>query len=103
MHGRTQREIQADVPDWTAWTHPAIPGGEHLDDVAKRADALLEQLLQGYAGQVLLVSHGSFLRILAARWVGQDPRFGAHLVIGTARIGILSIDRGRPVIERWNA
>lgn len=50
---------------------------------------------------MLLVSHGSFLRILAARWVGQDPRFGAHLVIGTARI--LSIDRGRPVIERWNA
>lgn len=101
--GRTQREIQAEVPGWTAWTHPAIPGGEHLDDVTKRADTLLEQLQQGDARQVLLISHGSFLRILAARWIGQDPGFGVHLVIGTARTGILSTDRGRPVIERWNA
>jgi broad specificity phosphatase PhoE len=101
--GRTQRAIQAEVPGWTAWTHPAMPGGEHLDEVTARADLLLERLVGGAARRGLLVSPRSFLRILAARWVGQDTRFGAHLVIGTARLGVLSVDRGRRVIERWNA
>lgn len=100
--GRTQREIQEEVPGWSAWTHPAMPDGEHLDHVAKRARTLIDRLVDQRPGRVLLVSHGSFLRVLAAVWTCQDPRFGAHLVVGTARLGVLSVDRGRPILERWN-
>ena len=52
---------------------------------------------------VLAFAHGHLLRILAARWLGQDPRFGQHLVLSPATISILGTERDEPALEAWNA
>jgi broad specificity phosphatase PhoE len=79
-----------------------MPDGEHLDDVIARAQGLVKELIASGPRRVLLVSHGSFLRILASQWIHQDAGLARHLKLGTARIGILGLDQDRPMIERWN-
>ena len=54
-------------------------------------------------GRVLLLAHGHVLRTLAARWIEQPVTVGAHLPLDTAKLSVLSYDRGTPTIDRWNA
>ena len=75
--GRTRVEIAKDVPGWTVWTHPIV-GGESLEAVGHRADRVIDRLLST-AGDVLLFSHGHFLRVLAARWIAATPVTGSRL------------------------
>jgi probable phosphoglycerate mutase len=48
-------------------------------------------------------SHGHFLRVLAARWVGWPVGAGLHLLLDTGTLSELDAKRGDPVIRRWNA
>ncbi|MGH7995654.1 MAG: histidine phosphatase family protein, partial [Opitutaceae bacterium] len=48
-------------------------------------------------------SHGHFLRVLAARWLGEPPRFGARLLFDTGSYSILGFERGERAIRTWNA
>lgn len=99
--GRTTAEIQQDHPGWSIWTDgPA--GGETIDEVAARADRVIERVRSG-SGDVLAFAHGHLLRILAARWVGLAPADGRRLLLEPATISILGWERETPVIERWNA
>ena len=66
--GLTTPEIREQVPDWTIWRYGAV-GGESVDQLAARADRVVEELL-GVEGDVLVFSHGHFLRVLTARWLG---------------------------------
>src|SRR5687767_5909010 len=62
--GRTTPEIRETVPGWTVWTHPC-PGGETAADVAARADAVLADARSALdGGDVVLVGHGHFSRVL---------------------------------------
>jgi len=54
-------------------------------------------------GDVLAFAHGHVLRILAARWVGQDPGFGRHLMLSPATISVLASEHDVPAFEAWNA
>ena len=54
------------------------------------------------ARDVLLIAHGHLLRILAARWLDEEPRFGRHLVLGPATLSILGYERDTPAIVGWN-
>ncbi len=99
--GRTSDEIREEIPDWTVWTHP-IPGGESLEDVARRADAVIAELLPT-GGDVLVISHGHFLRVLTARWVEAEPILASRLELWTATISELGWERERRVVEIWNA
>jgi probable phosphoglycerate mutase len=98
--GRTTLDMQQDQPGWTVWTH-AIVGGESLDDVRRRADLVIADLVRT-EGTTLVFSHAHFSRILAARWCRLPARTGRNLILDTARIGVLGDEHGTPAISRWN-
>ena len=99
--GRRRVDIAADDPGWTIWSRP-IPGGESLDELGSRADRVIESLLP-IGGDVLLFSHGHFLRVLAARWIEAPPVTASRLELATATISELGWETDRRVIEIWNA
>ena len=54
---------------------------------------------------MLVFSHGHFLRVLAARWVGQPVGFARHLLLGTAAVCVLGFDHNspdEPAVALWN-
>lgn len=98
--GRRTDDIRSEIPGWSVWTHEIIEG-ESLDQVGKRCDRVIERIKM-VTGDVAVFGHGHALRILAARWLEQDPRLGAHLVLSTASISLLGFERETPAILRWN-
>jgi probable phosphoglycerate mutase len=102
FEGRTTPEIRTEIPDWSIWTGP-WRGGETLDEVAARADRVIDRCLDPKVkGDALLFAHGHFLRILAARWIGLPAIRGRSFALGTATVGILGWERQTRVIETWN-
>jgi broad specificity phosphatase PhoE len=101
--GLTRDQIRERVPGWTAWSHPAMPEGERLDEVAVRALAVVQRVRGSGVRDVLLFSHGHFLRVLATTWVGAPPTLGEHLALDPATISELGWDREAPVVDRWNS
>lgn len=99
--GRTRKDIQAERPGWSVWTDGA-PNGESPDETKVRVDRIIARCRDA-GGQVLLFAHGHILRTLAARWIDQPVAVGAHLPLDTAKVSVLSSDRGTPTIDRWNA
>ncbi|HZC69137.1 MAG TPA: histidine phosphatase family protein [Jatrophihabitans sp.] len=100
--GRTTDEIRSDNPDWSLWT-VGTPGGEAQRQVAQRADRVLTRAAKALLdGPVVLVGHGHFSRVLAARWIGLPAAGGAHLLLGTAALAVLGAQYGVPAIVRWN-
>jgi broad specificity phosphatase PhoE len=99
--GKTTAEIREKAPEWTVWTQPA-PGGETADLIAARADRVIHRLLAEATDRALVFSHAHFLRVLAARWIGQPTSFGQRLLLDTATISVLSWERDERAIGRWN-
>jgi probable phosphoglycerate mutase len=99
--GITTAQIQERRPGWSVWTDQ-IPGGESLQQVADRADAVIADVRSRASKRAILVAHAHFLRILAARWIGQDPELAAHLSLEVSTLSVLGWDRGVPVIDKWN-
>ena len=50
-----------------------------------------------------MFSHAHFLRVLAARWIGEPPSFGEHLLLDTATLSVLGWQREERAIGRWNS
>jgi probable phosphoglycerate mutase len=98
--GRTTSEVRAEVPGWTIWDGE-VPDGETLAEVGVRADRLLVEF-RAVAGNVLVFSHGHVLRVLAARWLGLEPRAGALFALDPATISVLGYEHERAVIRAWN-
>jgi broad specificity phosphatase PhoE len=99
--GRTTPAIREEVPGWTVWQGP-VPGGERLEEVGARADRVLERLLAA-GGDVAVVSHGHFLRVLAARWLELPPVEGRRFALDTATVSVLGTERGSRALRLWNA
>ena len=99
--GLTRIEVQEGRPGWSIWTDGA-PNGETPDGIARRVDAVIAKC-RAQGGRVLLIAHGHVLRTLAARWIEQPVTVGAYLPLDTAKLSVLSYDRGTPTIDRWNA
>ena len=100
LEGRLTAEIREDYPGWSIWTGP-WPEGETVEQVGARADRVLARI-RAADGDVLVFSHGHFLRVLAARWLGLPPASGALFALSTATVSILGWDRENAVIETWN-
>lgn len=101
LEGLTTPQIRTDRPGWTIWSGP-VPGGETIDDVARRVDRVVERARRE-DGDVIAFAHGHVLRVLAARWCGLPPVTGKHLVLGPARPCTLGWEHEYPVVEEWNA
>jgi probable phosphoglycerate mutase len=99
--GRTTETIRAESPRWTIFQDGA-PGGESSDDVAARADRVIARAV-AVGGVVALFSHGHFLRVLGARWIGEPPAAGAWLGLDTATLSSLGHEREQRVLRVWNA
>lgn len=100
--GRTSKELLAEDPRWSIWDQP-VPNGETLDEVAKRADEVIARVQSQSKDRAILVSHAHFIRVLAARWVGEHPVLARNLALDTATVSVLSWDRGIPVLLHWNS
>jgi probable phosphoglycerate mutase len=99
--GRLTVDIHKERPDWQLF-RDGCPGGESPQDVANRADRVVE-LVRSVPGNVLLFSSGHLLRMLAARWTGMDIIAGRTLMLSTASLSILGYkDTGVPAIRLWN-
>jgi probable phosphoglycerate mutase len=100
--GLTTPEIRAHVPDWTVWTHPC-PNGESAADVGARAATILDRARTALpVGDVILVGHGHFSRVLVATWLGLPPGSGVHFGLDAAGIAELGDERGVPQVQRLN-
>jgi probable phosphoglycerate mutase len=100
--GLTTPQIRESVPDWTVWTHPC-PGGETADEVAGRAGAVLRRCRPALAeGDVALVGHGHFSRVLTARWLGLPAAAGVGFKLDAGGLTVLGDERGAPRLDHVN-
>ena len=100
--GRLGSEIRAERPGWQIFRDGA-PGGESPQQVAIRADRVIERI-RGVAGNVLVFSSGHFLRALGSRWIGIDIVNARSLMLHTASVSVLTYESSAEdrVIELWN-
>ena len=114
--GKTTAEIQQDRPDWFLWTDGVPAGGpggfpgETIDQVGARCDRVIARVRplvdprspNHLDGDVALVAHGHYLRVLAARWLSLPPADGALFKLDTAAVSRLGFEHERPVLSEWN-
>jgi len=98
--GVTTADIQRERPGWDLWTG-GCPGGESVEEVGARMDALIAERLRANGERVLVFGHGHALRILAARWVGLPAREGRVLLLAPAAVGVMGAEHDSPAVERW--
>jgi len=106
--GLTTEEIQRTRPGWSQWrdgviAHADGTPGETAADVGRRADRIIARVLPALRmGDVALVSHGHFLRVLAARWLALPPSDGSLLALDTASVSVLGFEHDNRVVQHWN-
>ncbi|MFF9089027.1 histidine phosphatase family protein [Streptomyces sp. NPDC014991] len=108
--GITTVDIHRDRPAWDLWTDGVPPGpdghpGESPAQIGARADRVLARVgpaLAEDAGDVVLVAHAHFLRVLTARRLGLPPAEGRLFQLATGTVSRLSTEHDRPVIAEWN-
>ncbi|MFI2203410.1 histidine phosphatase family protein [Streptomyces sp. NPDC020192] len=108
--GVTTVDIHRTRPTWDLWTDGVPPGpeghpGESPEETGARADRVLarvDKALAEDAGDVVLVAHAHFLRVLTARRLGLPPAEGRLFQLATGTVSRLSTEHGRPVIAEWN-
>ncbi|MFD3869928.1 histidine phosphatase family protein [Streptomyces sp. NPDC058623] len=108
--GITTVEIRRTRPHWSLWTDGVPAGdahhpGENAAQVGARADRVLARaakVLREDRGNVVLVAHGHFLRVLTARYLGLPPTDGRLFLLRTGTVSTLSTEHGLPVVAGWN-
>ncbi len=111
--GRNSATVREENPGYLIWDD-GVPNGETLDQVSERADRVIARIQAGCGTpadrepgakpieNALLVAHGHFLRIVAARWLQFGAIEGRRLVLGTAAVCALGWDKRTPAIVHWN-
>lgn len=106
--GITTVEIHRTRPDWNLWADGVPPGpdghpGESPEQIGRRADRVLSRVDAALPdGDVILVAHAHFLRVLTARRLGLSPADGRLFQLATGTVSRLSTEHDRPVIAEWN-
>ncbi|AYG82692.1 Acid phosphatase [Streptomyces hundungensis] len=98
--GMAPPEIQARQPGWFIW-RDGVPDGETLAEVAARADEVVAWA-RSAGRDVLVFAHGHILRVIAARWLGEEVAFAARIRLDPTSLSVLGWAYGEPAVERWN-
>lgn len=100
--GKRTVDIRTERPDWFLF-RDGCPGGESVEAVGARADRVIARL-RALNADVVLFSHGHFLRVLGARWLGTPAAAGRLLLLTTASLSILGYEHNleEPVLRLWN-
>ncbi len=111
--GRSSALVREENPGYLIW-NDGVPNGETLDQVSERADRVIARVQAGCGTpadrdpgatpvqNALLVAHGHFLRVVAARWLQFGGIEGRRFVLGTAAVCALGWDKRTPAIVHWN-
>src|SRR5207237_1992292 len=75
--GRRTADILAERPGWFLF-HDGAPGGETPDQVAARADRVVQRV-RAIHGNVAIFSSGHISRLFAAGWLGLAAAAGRYL------------------------
>ena len=100
LEGLTIGQIRAIHPGWQLF-RDGCPGGETPGQMAKRVDALIEELRE-LGGNSLLFGHGHCLRSLAVRFLDLPIRYATSLLMDAGSISIAWDGRDGPAIALWN-
>lgn len=105
--GRSTADIRAELGyHWTVFEHGVVPGatpGETVEEVAARASRVLQRVRPRlFEGDVCLVGHGHALRVLAAVYLRQAPRFARNLTFEVGSVAVLGHQHEDPVVQAWN-
>lgn len=98
--GLTTEQIHEKNPNWNLFKDGA-PNGESIADVGKRADLFLKSI-QDVEGNIAVFSHGHFIRVIAARYLGLEASKGGIFSLSVASLSILGQEHNNPVINLWN-
>lgn len=98
--GLTTNEIHKKNPKWSLFSDGA-PKGESPFQVGLRADLLIRKW-DSSGKTVVLFSHAHFLRVLAVRWIGLEPKEARLFTLSVGSISVLGHERDQRVIESWN-
>jgi len=100
FEGLTTEEIWQTHPDWELF-RDGCPGGETPEQMAKRVDALLDELRE-LRGNTLLFGHGHCFRSVAARFLDLPIHYATNLRLDAGTISIVTDDRDGPALVLWN-
>jgi probable phosphoglycerate mutase len=100
LEGLTTKQIRAIHPGWQLF-RDGCPGGETPEQMAKRVDAVIEELRE-LGGNSLLFGHGHCLRSLAVRFLDLPIRYATNLMLDAGSISIASDGLDGPGIVLWN-
>src|SRR5687767_3127406 len=100
--GRRTADIRQEAPGWYLF-RDGCPDGESVEAIGARADRVVARL-RTIEGHVLIFSHGHFLRVLAARWLGLPAGGARLLVLSTAALSVLGYEHtlDEPALRLWN-
>ena len=99
--GLTPSVIRGQNPDWLVF-RDGCPDGEGPAEVGERVDRVIRRVREN-GGRVALFAHGHVFRVFVARWIELSPSHGAHFLLDTSTLTILSYYRGIPAVKCWNA
>jgi broad specificity phosphatase PhoE len=91
-------------PEWNLFRDGG-PRGESPAQVSERADRMVARL-RTLEGNIAVFSHGQFLRVMAARWIGLPVGQAQHFVLDTTSVSILGYEHdltNESAILLWNA
>ncbi len=94
--GLMAAQIREKAPEWNIFKD-GVPEGESLEQIGARADRVLAKV-RALKGNAALFSHGHFLRVLTARYLGLAPSYGRLFLVKPASLSILGFERENPVL-----
>ena len=100
FEGLTTEQIRERRPDWELF-RDGCPGGETPEQMAKRVDALIEELRE-LGGNTLLFGHGHCFRSLVARFLNLSIRYATNLRLDAGTVSIVADGRDGPTLLLWN-
>jgi broad specificity phosphatase PhoE len=99
FEGLTDPEISKQHPGWRFW-RSGCPDGEPLQSMYRRCDLLAAEILAS-STDIMIVSHGVFLRGLTVTLLGLPPEAGENLQLDSASLSVLDIE-SIVILKLWN-